>query len=236
MPDQQHVAIVEVLLPDATRRLIRTADGLSDEAYAEPCGLPGWTRGHVLAHLALNAEGLAGALGGIVDSERVPVYHSQEVRDRDIDRLAAAGPSVIRNRLLGATTDLADALDSLPDDQWDTTIDRVPGGRTFPAGNVPVMRLQEVSIHHADLASGYSRADWPAPFVLLLLDRLGETGVSADISFHARADDLGRTWAFGAGGPTVTGSGADLGWWLTGRGGGDGLTSDSGTLPQIGTW
>jgi maleylpyruvate isomerase len=236
MPDQQHVAIVEVLLPDATRRLIRTADGLSDEAYAKPCGLPGWTRGHVLAHLALNAEGLAGALGGIVDSERVPVYHSQEVRDRDIDRLAAAGPSVIRNRLLGATTDLADALDSLPDDQWDTTIDRVPGGRTFTAGDVPGMRLGEVEIHHADLAAGYSRGDWPAAYVLVMLDGRSEKGVSADTSFHVRATDLDRLWRFGEGGPTVSGTGADLGWWLTGRGTGEGLASDSGTLPQIGKW
>jgi maleylpyruvate isomerase len=236
MPDQQHVAIVEGLLPETTRRLIRTADSLADAAYAEPSDLPGWTRGHVLAHLTLNAEGLAGALGGIVDGERVPMYSSQEARDRDIDRLAAAGPSVVRNRLLGATTDLADALDSLPADQWDTTIDRVPGGRTFAAGDVPVMRLQEVAIHHADLAAGYSRADWPPRFVVLLLDRLGETSVSADSSFHVRASDLDRTWAFGGGGPTVSGTGADLGWWLTGRGDGAGLTSDSGALPRVGKW
>jgi maleylpyruvate isomerase len=236
MPHQQHGAIIEVLLPETTRRLIRTVDSLADEAYAEPSGLPEWTRGHVLAHLVLNAEGLAGALGGIADGERVPVYASQEARNQDIERLAAAGPSVIRNRLLGATTDLSDALDSVPDDQWDTTVDRVPGGRTFAAGDIPVMRLQEVSIHHADLASGYSRSDWPAAFVVLLLDGLSEKSVSADVSFHARATDLDRTWAFGGGGPTVTGTGADLGWWLTGRGGGDGLTSDSGTLPRIGAW
>jgi maleylpyruvate isomerase len=44
-------------------------------------------------------------------------------------------------------------------------------------------------------------------------------------------------WTFGEdGGPTVTGSAADLGWWLTGRGSGEGLTSDSGTLPGIGAW
>jgi maleylpyruvate isomerase len=236
MPEQNSQAIAEDLLHQATRSLVRTADGLADGAYAEPSGLPGWTRGHVLAHLTLNAEGLAGALGGIVDRERVPMYASQEARDADIERLAAAGASVIRNRLLGATTDLSDALDSVPDDQWDTTIDRVPGGRTFTAGDVPQMRLQEVSVHHADLLAGYSRADWPAAFVVLLLDGLSEHGVSADSSFDVHASDLARTWSFGTGGPTVTGTGADLGWWLTGRGSGEGLTSDRGTVPQIGTW
>ena len=37
-----------------------------------------------------------------------------------------------------------------------------------------------------------------------------------------------RVYAF-----AVTGTAADLGWWLTGRGDADGLTSDSGALPRI---
>lgn len=236
MPEQNSQAVMEHLLPEATRRLIRTADSVDDDAYAAPSGLPDWTRGHVLAHLALNAEALAGALGGIVEGEHIPMYASEEARDDDIDRLAAARPSVIRNRLLGATTDLTDALGAVPDDRWDTTIYRVPGGRTFAAGDVPMMRLGEVEIHHADLAAGYTRRDWPASYVVLLLDGRSEKGVSSEVCFHARAVDLDRTWRFGEGGPTVTGTGADLGWWLTGRGTGEGLTSDSGTLPQIGTW
>lgn len=236
MPEQNSQAVVEQLLPEATRRLIRAADAIPDDAYAAPSGVPDWTRGHVLAHLALNAEGLAGALRGIMDGRRVPVYASQDVRDSDIARLAAARPSVIRSRLLGATTDLTDALDAVPDDQWDTTIDRVPGGRTFTAGDVPRMRLGEVEVHHADLAVGYTRHDWPTAYVVLLLDQRSETGVPADTSFHARASDLDRTWRFGEGGPVVTGTAADLGWWLTGRGEGEGLTSDSGTVPQIGAW
>jgi maleylpyruvate isomerase len=236
MPDQSSPAIIEHLLPEATRRLIRTADALADDEYAAPSGLPDWTRSHVLAHLALNAEGLARALGGIVEGERVSMYASQEARDAEIAELATARPSVIRGRLLGATTDLADAIDAVPDDQWATTIERVPGGRTFTAGDVPDMRIGEVEIHHADLAAGYSRTDWPTAYVVLLLDRKSATGVAADHSFHARATDLDRTWRYGEGGPTVTGTGADLGWWLTGRGSGEGLTSDSGTLPRIGAW
>ncbi len=44
-------------LAAATRRLIRTVDGMAETAYAEPSLLPDWTRGDVVAHLALNAEG-----------------------------------------------------------------------------------------------------------------------------------------------------------------------------------
>jgi maleylpyruvate isomerase len=235
MPEQNSQTIAEDLLPDASRRLIRTVDGLPDDKYGEPSGLPDWTRGHVLAHLTLNAEGLAGALGGIVEGERVPMYASEDARNGDIAELAAQGPSVIRNRLLGATTDLADAFAAVPEDQWGTTIDRVPGGRTFTARHVPGMRLREVEIHHADLAAGYGCRSWSPEFTAYLLDEMLDRD-PADDPFTARATDLGRTWAYGEGGPTVSGAGGELGWWLTGRGSGEGLTSDSGTLPRIGAW
>jgi maleylpyruvate isomerase len=111
----------------------------------------------------------------------------------------------------------------------------VPGGRTFTAGDVPSMRVREVEIHHADLAAGYDCRSWSPEFVALLLDAmLVRDGVSEP--FAAQATDLGRTWTYGEGGPTVTGTGGELGWWLTGRGSGEGLTSDSGTLPRIGAW
>lgn len=219
------------LLPDATRRLIRTADALDDGAYAEPSGLPGWSRGHVLAHLALNAEGLAGALGGVVEGHRVPMYPSQEERDGDIEELAAREPSIIRGRLLGACTDLADALAAVPADAADTTIDRVPGGWTFTVADVSSMRLREVEIHHADLGAGYDRSDWPTEFCVVLLDSLRARG--ADEPFVAEATDADRRWEYGAAGPTVRGSVADLAWWVTGRGTGEGLTTD-GELPTIG--
>ena len=60
MPDS-----VVHLLESATRRLVRSVDAMTDDQFAEPSLLPGWTRGHVVAHLTLNAEGLAGALEGV---------------------------------------------------------------------------------------------------------------------------------------------------------------------------
>jgi len=224
------------LLHESTQRLVRTVDSLPDDAFGEPSGLPAWTRGHVVAHLTLNAEGLAGALTGLVQDEPTPMYRSQDSRDDDIDKLAAAEPSELRDRLLGATTGFADAVAAVPDDAWGTPIERVPGGPTFRAGAVPGMRLREVEIHHVDLAAGYSRSDWPLPFATLLLDSMAKRGASSE-PFRVRPNDVDRLWTFGdGGGPTVTGTAADLGWWLTGRGSGEGLTSDSGTLPGIGAW
>ena len=232
-PDLQSVA--EEQLPEATRRLIRTADGLTDEQYAEPSGLPDWSRAHVLAHLALNAEGLAGALAGVVEGRRVPMYLSQDARNGDIAELAAKEPASIRGRLLGGCTDLADALAAVPDDQWEATIERVPGGPEFTVADVPDMRLREVEIHHADLGAGYDRSSWSPTFATRLLDATLVRSTTTS-PFAAHASDLDRTWRFGEGGPTVTGSANDLAWWATGRGSGDGLTCDADALPEIGGW
>ncbi len=232
------VVFAEVLLPEATRSLIRAADGLEEPEYAAPSTLPGWSRAHVLAHLALNAEGLAGALGGIVEGRAVPMYVSQEARERDIEELAGKEPSAIRARLLGACTDLTDAIAAVPDDAWDTSIERTPGGPVFPASAVPGMRLREVEIHHADLALGYDRSDWSPELTVHVLDAAAMRG-RAGAAFTAHATDLGRSWAFGdptGDGPTVSGAAADLAWWLTGRGAGAGLTSDGGELPRIEEW
>jgi len=232
-PDDQ--AIAERLLPDANRRLIRTADALTDEQYDAPSGLPGWTRAHVLAHLALNAEALTGVLDGIAEGRRVSMYPSQEARDGDIAELASKTPSAIRTRLLGGSTELTDAIDAVPEDEWSLVIERVPGGPTFPAAAIPGMRLREVEIHHVDLDAGYGWSDWPREFATHLLDAMLTSRATVG-SFTARPADVDRSWTFGSGGPAVFGPAAALGWWLTGRGDGEGVTSESGELPQIGAW
>ena len=50
-------------LTKATARLIGDVGRLADADVREPSLLPGWTRGHVLTHLARNAQGGARLLG-----------------------------------------------------------------------------------------------------------------------------------------------------------------------------
>ena len=232
MPDAQLLALLDA----GTRRLVRTIDGLPDEHYPQPSLLPGWSRAHVIAHLTLNAEGLSAALEGVHEGRQVPMYSSQEARDGDIVALAtSAAPSRLRDRFLASTTVIGEWVEELADNLADTVIERTPGGRQFPAGNVGDMRLREVEIHHADLALDYTAADWPPDFVALLLDaRVAAYDGAA--GFTAHASDLDRSWTFGAGGPTVSGAGTALAWWATGRGTGDGLTSDDGRVPRIEAW
>lgn len=224
------------LIARADQALVRTVDALSDHEYAEPSQLPGWTRGHVVAHLALNAEGLAGVLHGAHIGRPQPMYATPEARDADIAELATAEPTELRERFLAATARFGEALEAMSESDWDGRFERTPGGPDFALGNVVLMRLREVEIHHADLDAGYSAEDWPQDFRTILLESMTKRPYPAP--FSVRPTDLDGTWHYGegGGGPIVSGTSAALGWWLTGRGAGEGLTSDAGALPEVESW
>jgi maleylpyruvate isomerase len=228
------------LLADADRALVRTVDGLDETAYAEPSLLSGWTRAHVVAHLTLNAEGLAGVLHGAHVGERRTMYASREARDGDIADLAGAAPAELRERFLASTGLFREALDAMHEDDWEGRFERTPGGQDLALVNVPLMRVREVEIHHADLDAGYQAADWSEGFRVVLLESMTRRPYPAP--FSVRPTDLDRTWRYGdhggsvAAGPVVSGTSAALGWWLTGRGTGEGLTTDTHELPEVEAW
>lgn len=220
------------LLDSGTRRLVRSVDGLDEAGWASPSLLPGWSRAHVVAHLTLNAEALSGALESVHEGRTGVMYASDEARDGDIEELATGPLEELRARFLGSTSVIGEWVEELADNLESSVVERTPGGRRFRAGDVASMRVREVEVHHCDLGLAYAPTDWPPAFVDLLLTYRAEGW--AGTGFTAYAGDLGRAWTFGEGGPTVTGPGAALAWWATGRGAGEGLTSDDGVLPGTG--
>lgn len=227
---------VPTLLRAADQALVRTVDRLDPAAYAEPSLLPGWTRGHVVAHLALNAEALAGVLHGAHVGQPQPMYASQEARDSDIEELAAGDTAALRERLLAGTGALARALDAMGEADWDGSFERTPGVRVIRVAAVPLMRLREVEIHHADLGAGYSHADWSADFGSVLLDSVAKFDHPRPLT--VRPTDLDGEWRYGpeGEGPVVSGPAGALAWWLTGRGAGEGLTSSTNEIPEMEAW
>ena len=185
------------LLGGATQRVIRTVDGLHDDDWSAPSLCPGWTRAHVVAHLALNAEGMAEALHGVLGAEPAPMYASDERRDGDIDDLAGADPSEIRDRLLGGTTVVHDAFAALTDDAWEGRIERTPGGRSMRVTSLPSMRLREVEIHHVDLGADYRTRDWSPAFATLLIDAMTRR-LEPPERLEVRPLDVDRTWVLGS--------------------------------------
>jgi maleylpyruvate isomerase len=220
-------------LQDATRRLIRTVDALTDDELDAPSVLPGWTRAHVVAHLALNADALAGVLRGARAGETVAMYASPGTRDADIDTLAVAPHSELRDRFLASCTLFLEAAERIPEGADTATFSRVPGAPTFPVLLVLPMRHREVEVHHADLGAAYTVADWPEPFLDTTFNEVVHDREDGP-AMRLRTPD--GDVLLGAGdGPVVTGSRADLTWWLLGRGEGVGLTGDP-ALPTLSPW
>ncbi|MFI0978930.1 maleylpyruvate isomerase family mycothiol-dependent enzyme [Streptomyces sp. NPDC021093] len=216
------------LLDAATDRLLASAAKLDNASVAEPSRLPGWSRGHVLAHLARNADALRNVLAGR------PMYESAEARDGDIDR-DAPRPLDVQLADVRATADrFRQTTDESAD--WDRTVE-LRNGVTDSASRVPFRRLIEIELHHVDLGIGYELEDLADEFtgreIAFLTDRFSGNGSVAATTLTA-AD--GRQWTTGRGdGPavTVTGGAADLLGWLAGRRDGAALTAVGGPLPVL---
>lgn len=225
-------AVARRSLDDASQRLVRRVDALPDEAYAEPSRLPGWSRAHVVAHLALNAESLARVLHEVAAEGEAAMYRTARERDADIDALATAPPDELRERLLVSTREFADALDATPADAWEGGFRRLPDApELLPLGQVPGMRHREVELHHVDLGCGYDPMDWPGDFAAAAVTALRGRAPEATLL----ATDLGRTWHAEPARVTVSGPAPRLVVWLSGRGD-EGLTSNGGDLPRIEEW
>ncbi|MFF7736842.1 maleylpyruvate isomerase family mycothiol-dependent enzyme [Streptomyces sp. NPDC007984] len=214
---------------DATERLLTAVGKLDNASVTHPSRLPGWSRGHVLAHLARNADALLNVLQGR------PMYVSGEARDADIERDAPRGLDVQLADLRESAARFQDAGDAPAD--WARTVE-LRNGVTDSASRVPFRRWVEVELHHVDLGIGYELEDLPADFtereIAFLADRFaGHPDVPP-----TRLTDGTRAWRTGrdtegAGEVTVTGSPADLLGWLAGRRDGAALAVDGGPLPAL---
>jgi len=231
-------------LADASARVVRTVDGFEGADWSAPSLLPDWSRAHVVAHLALNAEGMTSILRALVADDDVAglptMYASDAQRDQDILDLAAADPTEIRDRLLAGVSLLQESFEAVPVDAWETRAERTPGGRTMRVAALPGMRWRELEIHHVDLDAGYGPDDWDLDFAEHLLDAMAKR-VRPPEAFEIRPHDSPRTWVLGEDEaeypvPVVTGAAADLAWWLTGRPVGDTVSSSRGELPVIEGW
>ena len=105
-------------LQASTQTLLTTVDGLTDEDVRAPSLLPGWTRGHVLTHLARSADAMLNLVASARTGREHPMYPSREQRDADIDAGAGRGADELRADLREAHERLTAALDELPDEQW----------------------------------------------------------------------------------------------------------------------
>ncbi|MFB8088703.1 maleylpyruvate isomerase family mycothiol-dependent enzyme [Streptomyces sp. NPDC055992] len=216
-------------LREATDRLLTATAKIDDAALAEPSRLPGWSRGHVVAHLSRNADALVNVLRAL------PMYADSETRDRDIERDASRPRAEQQADLTATAARFVEAAADPAD--WSRTV-TLRNGVTDSASRVPFRRRVEVELHHVDLNVGYELEDLPDEFVAREIDFLAERfGGHPDVVSTGLADGTGRLWTTGGGaegGPVaVRGTAAELVGWLSGRRDGAALTVEGGTLPAL---
>lgn len=224
-------------LDQATGRLVASAASLDDSAVAGASALPGWSRGHVLTHLARNADAAVNLLTWARTGVVTPQYASHEQRAADIEAGAPRSAAEQLADLTAACERLAAAVAAMPAAAWAIEV-RWTSGRQAPAARVVWSRLREVEIHHVDLAVGYSAADWPEAFTLRMLrESVRDFGSRPDGPRAVlRTPEVGHDLVLGenAATPIISGAAWAVVAWLIGRGSGAELSVDPpGPLPPV---
>lgn len=220
------------LLARATDALLADVRAVDDGAARAPSRLPGWSRGHVLTHVARNADGMVNLVTSARTGDHVAMYGPGPARDDDIEAGAHRTPGELEADLESSAERFLAALAELPADRLGATVSG-RAGTTLPAHDIVWMRLREVVYHHVDLGTGRTFADVPSNVVARGLAESGprmEAGGAAPMTWLAT--DLGLTVEVAGGGPVVRGTAAELLAWVTGRG--DGLAGDRPRLPSWG--
>ncbi len=222
----------------ATDRLLRTARTLSDDDVPAPSLLPGWSRGHVLTHLARGADAMCNVLSGVTTGVEKPAYPSQEARDAAIEA-GAARP--IAQQIADVETSFERfhaTVAAVPAHEWETVVAFTLRGDRRPVRAALDSRVREIAIHHVDLDAGYTAADWPPDFALRILHAVLPV-------FEARAitpctlrptDAPGVVPVAGGAGLEISGPTHALATWLLGRTDGSSLQVTGGDLPAPPVW
>jgi maleylpyruvate isomerase len=234
MNTSSHLSENLALLAHETTELVRTASGLDDDALRGASLCEGWTRGHVLSHIARNADALGNLLSWAITGIPRAMYASPEARDEDIAIGSTRGAQVILSDLEDSAARFAEAATSLPGAPEQVEVE-MRRGRKVLGGQLPTLRLMEVVVHHVDLDAGYTFDDSDHGFVrravTISVERMKASGQAPSVTLRS---DEGDTWTIGDGAQVVTGSNAALLFWLT-RGRGAGLSSEA-PLPVLPSW
>jgi maleylpyruvate isomerase len=150
-------------LDQATQRLLDAARVLREPDLRAPSLLPGWSRAHVLAHLARNADAMRSLLIGARAQQQRSAYASAQVRDDDIEASAAQASRELLTDLADSAMALRTMIRQLPEEAWSFRVQMLDS-QPFPASELLTRRLVELELHHCDLGIGYDAAKWPASF------------------------------------------------------------------------
>jgi len=177
----------------AHERLRAMVAGFTEDDVRVPSRLPGWTIGHLMTHLARNADSVVRRLDGASREDVVDQYPGgAQGRAAEIENGAGRPATVLVADLIAACDAVDDAFHAFDDAQWDR-VARGIGGDERPVGDLPFQRWREVEVHLVDFGLGYEPSHWPPALVERWLPHLVAR-------LPARADPHAlMAWAIGRG-------------------------------------
>lgn len=214
---------------DATRRLLDHLDELPAADLRQPSLLPGWSRAHVVAHLAGNAQSHVRMLDGCLAGEVREQYEGgREARAAAIEDLAG-DPAAAVEEHRRACAELEQRWDAMTAERWERPVLRLGRGQRAAVG-LAWARWREVEVHRVDLGAGYGPRDWEPQFAQRLLAELLRRTDLPPMVIDAGSVSVGSE------GPRVSGTVAAVAAWLSGRSDGSDLQVEGGPLPDLPPW
>lgn len=237
VPDFDTAAITADLdlVDQATEAFLAEVGGLDERSVHEPSLLPGWTRGHVITHLARNADGMARLARWARTGVEEPMYGDRHPRNRDIEEGAARRLEEQQADVRDASRRLAAAFADLSGPAWSVPVRTAT--REVLASDLPWLRTRELWLHAIDLGRGAAYRDLPPRVASRLLhevarDLAGRPGMPAlSVTAGDAVVDIP-----GAGAPVqVKGTPGAIACWLSGRPG-PVTRPDGAPLPPLPPW
>lgn len=206
--------------------------------FDEDTNLAGWTRSHIVAHVAYNAIALCNLMHWANTGEKTPMYSSPQARNEEIAYGATLLPDAIRNLHDHTLVRLDVAWRDASDEAWNAEV-KTAQGRTVPASETLWMRTREVWLHAVDLGVNADFSDIPEVILATLLPEIAGKwrGAGLGEGLVLVTTGSGERIEVSPGENTVEihGSLAGLTRWAAGRGD-RGVTSPQGEVPAPPRW
>ncbi|ALG10857.1 maleylpyruvate isomerase family mycothiol-dependent enzyme [Kibdelosporangium phytohabitans] len=187
-------------------RLATLLTGLTDAAARADSALPGWSRGHVLTHLAELARALTRQVEHALDGKLVDMYDGgQDGRAAAIAKGAGRPARDLADDVVRSAQELETAWSAVGPADWRRPVAYRDGALV----DIVLARWREVEIHSADLLLG--PVTWSAEFSGYLIGFLAtRVPPGTSLVLPGRVVGTGRP-------VRVTGELADVAAWLAGR-------------------